>query len=293
MSLILVVDDSSVDRRMVGGLLDKDPALCVDYAEDGAQALASIERARPDLVLTDLQMPGIDGLELTAAIRKLHAGLPVVLMTSKGSEDTAFRALRAGAASYVPKAKLCDELLDTLQGILRPLTEERNQTRLLEHLSDSGERFTLPNETSLISSLVGYLQRRVTRMGICNEADQVRIGIALEEALVNALFHGNLEISSEVREQDRSVYCALVRERRALAPYKDRRVHVAADLSRGQATFTIRDEGPGFNPGDVADPREADLDKITGRGLLLMKTFMDEVSFNASGNQVTMVKRSA
>ena len=66
-------------------------------------------------------------------------------------------------------------------------------------------------------------------------------------------------------------------------------MHLA--ISRATGTFTVRDEGPGFDPSKLPDPTDpANLEKISGRGLLLMRTFMDEVRFNATGNEVTMVK---
>jgi anti-sigma regulatory factor (Ser/Thr protein kinase) len=56
--------------------------------------------------------------------------------------------------------------------------------------------------------------------------------------------------------------------------------------------FVIRDQGPGFDPAQLPDPTDPEnLERVSGRGLLLMRTFMDEVTFNKSGNQVTMVKR--
>jgi len=63
-------------------------------------------------------------------------------------------------------------------------------------------------------------------------------------------------------------------------------------LNCSEACFTIRDEGPGFDPSKLPDPTDPEnLLKASGRGLLLIKTFMDEVTHSANGNQITMVKR--
>ena len=70
------------------------------------------------------------------------------------------------------------------------------------------------------------------------------------------------------------------------------KITVEADLSPDQASFVIRDEGPGFDPGNVPDPTlQENLERECGRGLLLMRTFMDETRFNSRGNEVTMIKR--
>jgi anti-sigma regulatory factor (Ser/Thr protein kinase) len=116
--------------------------------------------------------------------------------------------------------------------------------------------------------------------------------VALEEALANALYHGNLEVSSSLREDDDRAYYALVEQRVRESPYRDRRIHVEAKLSREQAVFVIRDEGCGFDPALLPDPTDpANLEKSSGRGVLLMRTFMDEVCYNNVGNQVTLCKR--
>ena len=84
----------------------------------------------------------------------------------------------------------------------------------------------------------------------------------------------------------------MVRDRRRESPYRDRRVHLWARESRDEATYVVRDEGPGFDPSALPDPTDpANLKKPSGRGLLLIRTFMDEVNHNAKGNEITMILR--
>src|SRR5262249_19808846 len=76
-------------------------------------------------------------------------------------------------------------------------------------------------------------------------------------------------------------------------PYRSRRVHVTARESPAEAVYVIRDEGPGFDPSKLPDPTDpANLERVTGRGLLLIRTFMDEVHHNPKGNEITMVNRA-
>src|SRR5262249_51241466 len=100
---VLVVDDSLVDRHLAGGIIEKMPGWKALYATNGAEGLEAIEGKPPDVVLTDMLMPEMDGLQLVEAIRSQHPLIPVILMTAHGSEDIAIQALRKGAASYVPK----------------------------------------------------------------------------------------------------------------------------------------------------------------------------------------------
>ena len=81
-------------------------------------------------------------------------------------------------------------------------------------------------------------------------------------------------------------------QRRREKPYLTRRVYVTARESPAEAVYVIRDEGPGFDPSQLPDPTDpSNLDRVSGRGLLLIRTFMDKVHHNAAGNQITMVKR--
>ena len=99
----LVVDDSKVDRLMIGGLLEKDGEIEVAYATDGNEALSRIEESPPDLVITDLVMPELDGLELVGEIRRRFPLVPVILCTSKGSEQIAVEALQRGLNGRLPR----------------------------------------------------------------------------------------------------------------------------------------------------------------------------------------------
>lgn len=292
MTRVLVVDDSAVDQKLAGGLLQKQAEMIVSFASDGKQALAAIGAEMPDMVVTDLRMPGMNGLDLVRAIRDRFPLLPVILMTAQGSEEIAVEALRAGAASYVPKAKLARNLLDTVESVLSVARAHRHHARLLDCVTRQEWFLEMDNDPSLVASLVDHLRQNISRMGLGDEMARIRLAVALEEALLNALYHGNLEISSELREDDARQYYRLAEERRQQPPYRDRRLYVEARVSRSEANYVVRDQGPGFDPDSLPDPTDpANLEKISGRGLLLIRTFMDEVQHNASGNEITMIKR--
>lgn len=292
MSKILVVDDSEMDRRLAGGILRKNSEWEVLFANDGKHALEEMELHLPDAVLTDLQMPKMNGLQLVSAIREDYPLVPVVLMTNKGSEEIAVEALQSGAASYVPKRQLAQELREILTRVLARAGESRSQKRLIARMTHNETSFELENDISLIPPVVTYLQDLSSQMKSLEERDRLRVGVALEEALLNAYYHGNLEVSSELREIDHSSFYNLAQERSGQVPYNSRRIFIEAKMSPVESTFVIRDEGPGFDPASLPDPTDpANIERPCGRGLLLMKTFMDGVSYNAKGNSVTMIKR--
>ena len=292
MTTILVVDNSAVDRRVAGGLLEKEPDCRVFYAEDGDQALKSVDENLPDVVVTDMVMPHLDGLQLVKAMKRDFPLIPVIIMTAVGTEETAVQALKCGAASYVTKRRLAQDLLETVRMVLQAADDERNVSRLLVHRTQQAEfKFVLENELPLLAASVTHMQQTMSAMGLFDESERLRIGVVLEEVLLNAMFHGNLELSSSLREDDKSTYHKVARVRAKESPYCERRIFMDASFSPSGAEFKIRDQGPGFNPKDLPDPADpANLHRATGRGLLLMHTFMDTVVFNESGNEVRLTK---
>ena len=291
MNTVLVVDDSAVDRRLAGGLLEQDPDWSVAFAVDGKGALEQVAKFATDVVVTDLSMPAMDGLELVAVMRKEYPRIPVILMTGLGSEEIAVKALEKGAASYVPKLLLAQDLLQTVGRLLDALGEERLQSKLLSFMTRSECEFQLKSDLTLVLSAVAFLRQGLTQLHLCNDVGRLRVGVAVEEALLNAYYHGNMEVSSELRDGDTNAFYELARQRALEAPYWDRTIHVTAKYTPHEARFTIRDEGPGFNLADLPDPTDpANLERPYGRGILLMRTFMDSVEYNAAGNEVTMVK---
>jgi CheY-like chemotaxis protein len=289
---ILIVDDSVIERWIAGGLVEKRPDLQPVFASNGREALEMILKENPALVLTDLQMPDIDGLNLVEAIRTTHPRIPVILMTAYGSEDIAIQALKAGAASYVPKKSLVGDLLETIDQVLAVAAVDRRRQRVLECLEERRSSFLLGNDPDLIAPLISLLQEDLDGIGFGDETTRTRVGVALQEALSNALYHGNLEVSTDLRQDDEQEYFKLAAQRRAEDPYCRRRILVRAEFDRGEATYVIRDEGPGFDTTILDKPIDPeDLMRVGGRGILLIRTFMDEVVFNEAGNQITLVKR--
>jgi DNA-binding NtrC family response regulator len=138
---VLAVDDDSVVRDMITELLG-DAGFEVTAVESADDALSAVQEREFDAVLTDLQMPGKDGLELLAALRDLRPDTPVVLMTAFGSIQTAVEAMRAGALDFVTKPFESDELLVALERAFehRELEEEnRRLRRALDRTASFGE----------------------------------------------------------------------------------------------------------------------------------------------------------
>ena len=289
---ILVADDSLLEQKYVGRILAQQGGWRVTFARNGEEALEAITKAPPSLVLTDMNMPKMDGLTLTEKVREHFPLVPVILMTGSGSERVAVAALKAGAADYVAKQSLAHDLIPVLERVLSIGQAEYRRYKVLQGMTRRSSQFVLENDPGLVPPLVSQFREDLIEMGLCDLTGATRAGIALEEALLNAVYHGNLEVSSDLRQNGDEAFHKLAKERRALEPFAARRVRITARLTTTAATFVIADEGPGFDVAKLPDPTDPEfLERPSGRGVLLMRTFMDEVRYNATGNRVTLVKR--
>jgi CheY-like chemotaxis protein len=291
MATVLVVDDSPVDRHLVGALLEKQPGWKAVYAEDGQQALDLLGQQTLDAVLTDLHMPGLNGLELVEEVKRRFPCLPVILMTALGSEDLATLALQQGAASYVPKRELARQLHVTIANVLDLAQTRRGHQRVLECLQRSERCFRLGNDLSLLPHLIGYLRESLAAWKLGDDNDVLRVSVALREALNNAICHGNLEMGPAPEwgdDADEQLYA----ERARQPPYRDRCVHLTVLESHAEVVYVVRDEGPGFDTSRLPAPGDpAAFEKFGDRGLMLIRAFMDEVRFNQAGNEITLIRR--
>lgn len=288
---VLVAEDSRTQSVLFRSMLEKAGYRAI-MTTNGREALETIRNTPPDVVITDLDMPEMNGLELVEAVHEDFPHIPVILATAVGSEAIAAEAMRKGAASYVPKRSLTD-LIPTLQRLMAVAQSDRASTQLAEWSTYSEVRFCLPNDGALVAPLVAQMKRMVERFGLRDKSGALRVAMALDEALQNAIIHGNLEVSSQLREsEDTNAYFKLAKERRDQTPYNTRRVYVQAVVTRESAEVRIRDEGPGFDPKKIPDPTDpAYLDRPCGRGLWLIHAFIDEVHHNDKGNEITLIIR--
>ncbi len=299
MPQILVVDDSAVERRLVGGLLENEGYYKLEFANDGRAALEVIADRPIDLLVTDLQMPDVDGLQLVRELGLRGSDLPIILMTAHGSESVAIEALRAGAAGYVPKDQLADSLVDSIERVLAITNTSKTTNKLADCLNDTQLEFVLENDPSLIEPLVHLVQEDIRGVGFKNGATRLQLAIALEHALLNAMYRGNLEVTATDMEVARESQVLgrdtdPVQQRRAEPPYCDRRLYVNISIAANEIRFVVKDDGPGFDVEKLANPSpETVAQSGRGRGILLMRTFMDDVCYNDAGNEVTLVKSAS
>lgn len=286
---ILIVDDNPVDRRLITAALHEGPWNLIESVT-ARDALKIIDSHPVNLLITDLEMPEMDGIELIRQVKQTCRSLPVVLVTNSENSRVAIGALKAGATSYCPKRSLMTDLASTVTQVLE-IASRMHYTHDENLFPVPGNQlFVLENDLSLIGPTVENLQSHLPRW---SDGDRLQIAMAVEEAITNAMHHGNLEVSSDLREggDNEQRYYQAIQQRRNASPFSQRKVRIEAEFSQHHICIQITDDGRGFCPASVADPRDTEnLRRISGRGLFLIRTFMDQIAYNAKGNQITMTK---
>lgn len=161
---VLVVDDSRVVRAVVGHMLKKG-GFQVEEADGGPTALRLLRSGRHDVVITDLNMPGLDGFEVLAAVKRLDPNVEVIILTGSMAQDvtSAVKALRLGAHDYLTKspANVDEVILTVARAVESKRLKEANQrlVRELQTLSQTDALTGVPNRRAFDEALAREIAR--------------------------------------------------------------------------------------------------------------------------------------
>lgn len=262
---LLVADDEPLMRDLLRRFLSE-KGYQVHTAANGREALEVLHEHTCHLVITDLRMPQLDGMQLLLAIKELNPRLPVIFISGYGDTETVVAVLKAGAENFLPKP------LD-----LRKLHQAVQQTLALSCIQPQAQAVTAsvrqvtyleaPSHPDHIRHLLHQLALSAVAVGFANGDLPGGLKLALAEALTNAMEHGNRWDT-------------------------DKTVTLEAEVSCDELRVTVQDQGPGFDYRALGDPTQSEqLLAERGRGVFIMHAVMDEVRYNAQGNQVTLIKR--
>lgn len=292
MARILVVDGLPNQRRLAALLLAKSGDWSVVEALNAEHALTLSRLVPFDLVVVDLLVAPPHGFNMIEAISHEQPLLPIIVISADGDDACHAEAVQRGAAGCVSRQRVQSELAPAAERLLSNPGVRPGRMTVESLPQRRSTTIEIDNDPASVAAVVHHVSGYCRRFGIMEEQDLYRVAVAIEEALLNAIIHGNLQVSSALRERSDDAFRRLVERRRRDPEFGARRVRLACDVDEQCARIVIRDEGPGFDVGALPDPRDPQhVFRASGRGILLMRTFMDEVSFNAIGNEVTLVKR--
>lgn len=273
MKRILVVEDERVTRHLLSKVL-ADAGYDVTIAADGEAALAAVRAATFELMLLDIWMPGMSGLEVLAAMRAEQRGPKTIVMTSDGTPETVVRAVRDQAYHYVSKPVKPEELLELVRNTL-----DATPVPPVEVISARPDwvELLLPCQLEAADRIHGLLSRLCADLP---EGMREDIGYVFIEMLRNAVEWGG-----------------------GLDP--NRKVRVTYVRARRMVLYRIADPGPGFKFEDLAHAAvHYPIDQVAesvrvreekglrpgGFGLLTSRAMVDELIYNEAHNEVLFVK---
>ncbi len=294
---VLIVDDEEDIRKILEMALTTISGYVVDTAKDGRDALQRMRGKRYDVVITDLQMPEMDGTRLLDIARNEFPDIPIIVITGFARLETAVEALQLGASNFITKPFRIPEIRDVIEKAVQRKRDREIPRRILPCLVEEHLIFHIPPSIESKSGVIHYLTEKLVGAGICDESGKYFVSVSLDEALTNSLFYGCLEVSSDLRETESGTeeFNRIVQERMQDPSYEERAITIEMNLSPEEVVYRITDPGSGFETPDLSQslPEPSDLSRLHGRGLLLMTCFMDEVHYNETGNQITLIKKRA
>ncbi len=289
---ILIVDDEEVIRYTLQKKLSRlgYNVISMEKAEDALYLIKNGEMV--DLIITDIKLRKMDGIELLRRINGFDEPIPVLIITGHGNVEDAVRALRYGASDFIRKPFDINDIASSVRTILKRRHENQMADGFARYMDFDHKKFRIPVDSSLINPISYYLTKDLVPVGLCNRTTAENITLSLQETLSNAMFHGNLEVASDVREREGiKGFNEMIDARKSDPEYCNRMITIQYRLTRDYVEYIIEDEGPGFDFSSLPDPRDPEnFFKNSGRGLLIIRIHMDEVEWNEKGNLIRLKK---
>ena len=287
---LLIADDTAEVLNFLQDFFVK-AGHSVFCARDGEEALKILQNEEIDGIFCALTMPKLGGLELLKEVQSANSRRPLVILCPPNDSENALNALQLGACDYLLKAINPLELQRTLDRVVSLQEGFHFSAYAMDHLLQETRTLEIGNDFTGLNRIIAFMTQDLPSYGILNQEQLFRMNMLLKEAIENAIFHGNLELRSEMRRENPELFYKTAAQKRDIDPYKDRKLILQYDISRNSAKYVVRDEGKGFVHADLLNPADPDnLLRIEGRGLIMIMNFMDEVFWNDRGNEVTMVR---
>lgn len=195
-------------------------------------------------------------------------------------------ALEQADALGITNTTEVDFIIKRLSHAVQEVEKSDMLKQVIDYVTLEKKELTLSNDRRLIRPTALYLTNL-----IADSQGSLKKGsmeLALEEAITNAIIHGNLEISSKLKEEDYDLFEQAVGERINTPPFDGRKVKIRYDYDRLSAVFRIEDEGPGFDWSHFLK-KEVDTEMLPhGRGIIIIRTFASAVAYNEAGNVITL-----
>lgn len=287
----LVVDDEPPIRQLLSFQLAHLGCKVIE-AGDGQTALDSIRSEPVDLIFTDVRMPKMNGLQLLQAVRAMSPETSVVVLSGFATVEDTVEALRLGALDFIHKPFEQADVVRAVERYWRLNQEGHLTAEIRSSLQESSRVFVIPSDHNAAGLIARSLTQDLPGLGLGTPSERESVTLAVHEAILNAIIHGNLGVPSSLKNDDAPHFERLLEERRRDPTYGQRAVRIEYRADRTYAEYMIEDEGDGFDFRKLPHPNDSSaMLEVSGRGLLIIRLTMSEVSWNDRGNRVRLVWR--
>ncbi len=287
---ILLVEDDSSSRLYLENLLEVN-GYKYRSAINGIDGLNVYEEYKPDIIITDIQMPIMDGLELLEAIRDKKSDAIVIITTAYGTENYAIQALQLGANNYLKKPVSNLDLIPVLKKYNAVITSRYSPEVLPGEFVYKKYKYEFNATVQIIPKIVDKLLIEASCEFENNERINVELGLV--ELITNAVEHGNLEITYNEKQLalNNNALEALYDKKQNDPIFKNRKITIEFCVDNSGYEWIISDEGKGFNWNTLPDPTdEKNILELNGRGVYITRFLFDELEYSGKGNIVRVKK---
>lgn len=271
--ILVVDDDPEILDLLAAGLAGPDRQM--ESASDGVEAMRRIENEPFDLVITDVNMPNLDGLSLLEQIRRVRPDVPVVVMTVANTPETIVRAIRDRAYTYLSKPFSLHAVAEVVDNALAGTAADDDIQILSARPTWLSLRLRCKMDTA--DRILHFLNAIQTGL---EQEERESVAMAFREMLLNAIEHGG------GHDPQKRVVVSYIRAEHSLLYY-------------------VRDPGKGFSMDNlihaaIANPLESPVEHVEirqqmgmrpgGYGILMTRKLVDEVLYNEAGNEVLLIK---
>lgn len=287
---VLIVEDDKVSRELLRVIIQKE-GYEFATAADGVEGFDLFNEFLPDIVITDIRMPRLDGIELLKKIRAIERDVIVIIVTAHGNENIALEALHLGANNYLKKPINIEEikiLLSRYFSLYKTKTVRKDITSLVVSQNIS---LSIESDMDLIPSVAEYLVHQVNHL--YSNTDLISIELGLSELLLNAIEHGSYNITGDEKEEalKSNTLVELYNQRKAQEDCKDKKIHIDFTRTAQYCEWIITDEGAGFDYTYMPSPfTDRLVTNLHGRGVFISKLQFDSIEYLGKGNRVKAQK---
>ncbi len=285
---ILIIDDNYE-------LLDylKDFFMIYHYetlqSETGMQGIANFKRFSPDIVLTDIRLPDINGDEVVKKIKEINSSVPIIIMTAYSDQNIITEAMKNGAVDLIKKpfkSKDLKALITKIETFYKKNKIAHNKNIIQWQKI----HYRLSNDINLVPNITNDIFNKIDYM----DDNSSFLILGLQEIIINAIEHGNLEINYQEKQRllnSKNLYDNLLRERAKDKRFCNRYIDIKVFSTPDYLEIEIKDQGKGFDLSSIPNPKIVDnFFKESGKGILLAMKIFDKIKYNKKGNGVILYK---